>query len=103
MNGATSGRMATVRNHTYRVIIAGLTIMSSSGIASAQAQEFEVASFDRVRVLKAAGQYLSKRQLRLPHQAVRAVPGAATTSFPKVTTGGQILRIPKDPSYSAMA
>ena len=43
-----------------RVVIAGLAILSSSGLASSQAQEFEVARFDRARVLKAAGQYLSE-------------------------------------------
>ena len=60
MNAATNVRIMSVCNLMHRLVLAGLTILLSTVPGFSHAEEFEVARFDRARVLKAARQYLSE-------------------------------------------
>jgi len=43
----------------------GLAVLALTGLAAAQSQKFDVAAFDRDRVLKAANQYLSEAPITI--------------------------------------
>jgi Alginate lyase len=48
-----------------RVFLSVLAILSLTGLVSSQRDDFEIAKFDRTRVLKAAGQYLSEEPVTI--------------------------------------
>jgi hypothetical protein len=49
----------------YKLLLLTVVILSQSSLAAAQSQKFDVAAFDRARVLKAANQYLSEAPITI--------------------------------------
>jgi alginate lyase len=59
----------------------GLAVLALTGLAAAQSQKFDVAAFDRDRVLKAANQYLSEAPITITASSSRRSGGGAHDFF----------------------
>src|SRR5262245_6692214 len=59
----------------------GLAVLALAGVAATQPQKFDVAAFDRDRVLKAANQYLSEAPITITASSSRRSSGVAHDFF----------------------
>src|SRR5262249_39658981 len=80
------GRFAAMRrimitSSENKMLRFGLAVMALAGLAAAQPQKFDVAAFDRDRVLKAANQYLSEAPITITASSSPRSGGGAHDFF----------------------
>ena len=86
--------------HMFRVLTICVLIFDAA-IGVARPAKFNVSSFDRARVLKAANQYLSETPITITASTSPRSAGGPHDFFPKAITGGRIRRILKGLTFSA--